>query len=147
MRGIPFPNSNIIFDSGNIDPEEAKKNAAKGDSAAQATAAYGGVYAGWQQVENAALAISESATLMLIPGRLCENGKPVPVDQDNFKQWAADLAKAGQQTYEMAKTKDLDKMIEAGGILTEACAACHEVYRDTPDQPKDRCTPPAAAAK
>jgi len=36
-------------------------------------------------------------------------------------------------------------MLEAGGTVTDACAACHEKYRDTQDV-KDRCTPQAAAA-
>ena len=37
------------------------------------------MYTGWQQVENAAVALSETANLIMIPGRLCENGLPVPI--------------------------------------------------------------------
>jgi len=25
--------------------------------------------------------------------------------------------------------------------VSDACAMCHEKYRDTPNQPADRCTP------
>ena len=37
---------------------------------------FGDVYGGWQSVENAALALAESANLLMIPGRMCSNGKP-----------------------------------------------------------------------
>jgi cytochrome c2 len=37
-------------------------------------------------------------------------------------------------------------MLEVGDAVTEACSACHEVYRDK-DNDADRCTPPAAPAK
>jgi hypothetical protein len=31
-------------------------------------------------------------------------------------------------------------MVEVSGTVSEACAACHEVYRDK-DDPKARCIP------
>lgn len=143
MRAIPFPNSNIIFDAGGEDPE-AKKKAAEGGKGggSSATQNYGNVYAGWQQVENAAKALSETANLLMIPGRMCENGKPAPTDREDFKKFVAQLADAGEVAYKAAQTKDLDKMLEAGGTVTEACSACHEVYRDKENN-ADRCTPPA----
>jgi hypothetical protein len=146
MQAIPFPNSNIIFDAGSEDPEAKRKAPESGGSAAGASAQYGNVYAGWQQVENSALALQETVNLIMIPGRMCQNGKPVPNDQDDFKKFAAGLADAGKAALDAAKSKDLDKMLEAGGTVTEACSACHEVYRDTPNQPADRCMPHAATA-
>jgi hypothetical protein len=144
MRGIPFPNSNIIFDTQTTDPGAAKKPA-EGGAAAGASAQYNSVYGGWQAVENAALAISETANLIMIPGRLCENGKPVPLDRDDYKKFAAGLADAGKAAYKAAQSKNIDAMVEASGTVSDACAACHEIYREKPDN-KDRCTPPAAAA-
>jgi hypothetical protein len=147
MRGIPFPNSNIIFDTQSLDPE-AEKNKKPGDPAAAvgASAQYNSVYGGWQAVENAALALQETANLITIPGRLCENGKPVPLGDEDYKKAAAGLIEAGKVAYKAAQSKSLDAMLEAGGTVTDACAACHEKYRDT-DNPADRCTPAAAAAK
>ena len=55
------------------------------------------------------------------------------------------VADAGEAAYKAALSKDLDQMLEVGGTVTEACAACHEVYRDKDDQ-AERCIPPAAAA-
>lgn len=142
MRGIPFPNSNIIFDTQTTDPGAAKK---PGESGAGASAQYNSVYGGWQAVENAALALEETANLITIPGRMCENGKPVPLNDEVYKKAAAGLVEAGKVAYKAAQSKNLDTMLEAGGTVTDACAACHEKYRDTQD-PKDRCTPQAAAA-
>jgi len=138
MRGVPFPNSNIIFDTQTTDPGAAQKPAEAG---APATQQYSGVYGGWQAVENAALALSETANLLLIPGRMCENGLPAPVDQPDFQKWAQGLAEAGQAAYKAAQSKNIDAMVEVSGTVSDACAACHEKYRDTPDQPKDRCMP------
>jgi len=138
MRGIPFPNSNIIFDTQSADPAAAQKPPEAG---APATQTFAGVYGGWQAVENAAIALQETANLLLIPGRMCENGRPAPVDQEDYKKWAQGLADAGAAAYKAAQSKNMDQMVEVSGTVSDACAACHEKYRDTPQQPKDRCIP------
>jgi hypothetical protein len=137
MRGIPFPASNIIFDTQSEDPGVAKKT---GDTARGATAAFSNVYGGWQAVENNALAIAETANLLIIPGRQCENGRPVPLDREDFRKFAAGLADAGNAAYKAAQSKNLDAMVEVSGTVSDACAACHEVYRDK-DDPMARCIP------
>ena len=142
MQAVAFPASNVLFDAQN---EEyfAKKEAAPGGASAGATAAYQNVYGGWTGVENAAIAISETANLLAIPGRMCRNGKPAPTDQDDYKKFTAQLAAAGEQALKAAQAKSVDQIVDVSGVVTEACAACHEVYRDKDDE-KDRCTPPAA---
>jgi|SRR5688572_14554843 hypothetical protein len=135
MRGIPFPASNLIFDTQSNDP--AAKPTESGGSGG-ATSAFSGVYGGWEAVENAALAISETANLIMIPGRLCQNGRPVPLDRADFQKFAQGLADAGQAALKAAQSKNLDAMVEVSGTVSDACAACHEVYRDKPDD-KDRC--------
>ncbi len=134
MQGIPFPASNLIFDTQSNDP--GAKPTEKGGSGA--TSAYAGVYGGWKAVENAALALSETANLIMIPGRLCENGRPVPLDRADFQKFTQGLADAGQAALKAAQSKNLDAMVEVSGTVSDACAACHEVYRDKPDN-KDRC--------
>lgn len=137
MRGIPFPASNIIFDTQTEDPAAEKKPS---EGSRGATATFSSVYGGWQAVENNALAIAETANLLLIPGRMCENGRPVPLDREDFRKYAAGLADAGNAAYKAAQSKDLDAMVEVSGTVSDACAACHEVYRDK-DDVKDRCIP------
>lgn len=138
MRAIPFPASNIIFDTQSEDPGKAKK---PGDAQSHnATASFSGVYGGWQAVENNALALAETANLLLVPGRMCENGRPAPVDNADFRKFAAGLADAGKAAYKAAQSKNLDAMVDVSGTVADACAACHEVYRDKDDN-KNRCIP------
>jgi len=138
MRGIPFPNSNIIFDTQSADP--GAPPAAEAGAGATASQQFNAVYGGWQAVENAALALSETANLLTVPGRMCENGRPAPIDQADFQMWAQGLADAGQAAYKAAQSKNLDAMVEVSGTVSDACAACHEKYRDKEDV-KDRCIP------
>src|SRR5581483_559834 len=87
MRGILFPSSNIIFNVQLNDPGAPVKPGAPGagsNTAFSWTDWGAGIYTGWQIVDYAAVAIAESAPLMLTPGRRCENGRPVPVDRPDW---------------------------------------------------------------
>jgi hypothetical protein len=139
MRGILFPNSNLIFDAQSNDPGAPKKEGASGGGA---SAAFANVYSGWQMVEGAAVALAEAPDLILKPGRLCSNGKPVPVDRPDFIKFAQGLREAGIATLAAAKEKSQDKVIEVTDKVADACANCHEVYRDKgPAGDPARCTP------
>jgi hypothetical protein len=142
MRGIPFPNSNIIFDTQTKDPAAPTTAIDKSSTAAAggATGVYSSVYSGWQQVENSAIAVAETANLIMIPGRKCENGLPVPLEQDDYRKAAQGLADAGLAAYKAAQSKNLEAMVELSGTISDACAACHEKYRDVPPG-KMRCVP------
>ena len=139
MRGIPFPASNIIFDMQSNDPGKPAKPS---DTGGNASSQYGGIaaYAGWNAVENAGVAIQETANLIMIPGRKCGNGQPVPNDQEDFKKWAQGLVDAGAASYKAAQSKNMDQMVEVSGTVADACAACHEKYRDKEDLTM-RCIP------
>lgn len=137
MRAIPFPSSNLIFDTQTTDPGVPRKPAAPG---AGATESFSGVYGGWQAVENAALALTETGNLLLVPGRMCENGRPAPLDREDYRRFAQGLVDAGNAAYKAAQSKNLDAMVEVSGTVSDACAACHEIYRDK-DDPQQRCIP------
>lgn len=145
MQAIPFPASNIIFDAGNEDPEAAQKEGAD-PAASGAQDRYSSLYGGWTEVENASLALAETANLLRVPGRMCRNGRPAPIEQENWQRFTQGLADAGLASYKAALTKNLDEMLIVGGTVTEACAACHEVYRDVPNE-EDRCMVPAATSE
>ena len=133
MRGILFPNSNILFDVQSIDPDNPPPVAAGGG----ATATFSGIYAGWQVVENAAIALGEAANLITIPGRLCENGRPVPLSQPNWAQFTQQLKDAADVMLVAARARDQEAASDATNDVAEACFVCHEVYRDA----EPRCTP------
>jgi len=140
MRGILFPNSNLIFDAQSNDPGAPKKT--EGATGGGASATFSNVYTGWQVVENAAVALAEATDLILKPGRLCSNGKPAPVQRADYIKFAQGLREAGRATLEAAKTKSQDKVIEVTDKVADACANCHEVYRDKgPAGSPARCTP------
>jgi len=140
MRGIYFPNSNLIFDVQKNDPGAPKK---KTESTGSATDTYGGAYTGWEVVENAAIALTDGVDLLLTPGRLCQNGKPVPSRQADFQKFARDMRKAGLAVLDAAHTKNQEKVSDATNDLADACSNCHEVYRDKgPADSPARCSIP-----
>jgi cytochrome c556 len=127
MRSILFPNSNLIFATQTTEPAEVGK--VFDVSPAYPGNSFSGKYMGWQVVENAALALVESADL-LTSARPCENGRPAPVQAADWKMYVEGLRAAGRNAYAAARTKDQDKMLETSEVLAEACADCHRVYRE-----------------
>ena len=70
MRGIMFPNSNILFTVQTHDPGEKKKAGDATFNGGFNWAMWGNdLYSGWDIVDYAAIALAESAPLMLTPGR------------------------------------------------------------------------------
>ena len=131
MRGILFPNSNVIFSAQTQDPGAVKKDA-DGTSSVNPLA---GMYGGWQAIENSGLAIAESANLLTIPGRACSNRKPAPVQNADWQQFVRGLRDAGMAAYKAGQSKNMDMVIEAADTMTTACMNCHDVYREkTPAQ-------------
>src|SRR5262249_15089522 len=142
MRGMFFPNSNLIFDVQQNDPGAPKKPTEGGGSA---TSTYGNAYSGWEIVENAAVALTDGVDLILTPGRSCQNGKPVPVQRADFQKFARDMRAAGLAVLQAARTRNQEKVSDATNTLADACSNCHQVYRDKgPADSPARCTPPAA---
>ena len=131
MRGILFPNSNVIFSAQTQDPAGVKKDA----DATASVNPLAGMYGGWEAIENSGLAIAESANLLTLPGRVCSNGKPVPVGNADWQQFVSGLRDAGMAAYKAGQSKNMDKVVEAADTVTTACMNCHDVYREkTPKQ-------------
>ena len=72
----------------------------------------------------------------------------VPNDQEDFQKWAAALAAVGAEVTKFAEAKNYneDAIIELTGKVSDACANCHDKYRNTPKEPEDRCMVSAPAA-
>ena len=144
MRGILFPNSNIIFDAQSNDPGKPPDPKEKGTGSA--TALYSSTYGGWEAVENASIALGEAANLVSLPGRSCANGKPVPLNDPTFQKGLAALREASGVAYKAAQAKNQDQVLDAADKVTMACATCHDVYRDVqvdgkPAGIEARCNP------
>ena len=135
MRGIIFPNSNVVFFAQSKDPAAVKPPA----DPSTATDPLSDTYGGWVAVENSAIALSEAANLLTISGRLCSNGRPVPLKNPDWPKFVAGLRAAGMTAYKAAQTKDQDKMLDASDAVSKACFNCHTRYRDVAGGDKDRC--------
>ena len=68
------------------------------------------MYPGWLAVDQAAVAITETAPLLLTPGRRCQNGKPVPVDRADWKQYVAALADVGRLAHRASQARNFDAL-------------------------------------
>lgn len=130
MRGILYPASNVIFAAQSDDPAAIKPAADASTSPNPLTSVYGG----WTAVENAGIAIAEAANLLTIPGRQCANGKPAPIQNADWRMWVQELRDAGMATYKAAQAKNQDAILEAAGVVSEACSHCHDKYREVPNR-------------
>jgi hypothetical protein len=104
MRGILFPNSNVVFSAQSDDPAAVKQ---AGDPAA-ATDPLASAYGGWEAVANSAIALKEATRLLEVP-RSCSNGKPAPIQAVTWKKGLAQLREAGQAAYKAAQAKNQDQ--------------------------------------
>jgi hypothetical protein len=132
MRGILFPNANMIFNVQTHDPSEKKSDADNSNSKDGINWVTWGanLYSPWELVDYAAVTLAESAPLMLTPGRQCENGKPVPVNDPDWIKFTQELAEAGKTAYKAAQTRNQEAVSDVSSVISDACSHCHQVFRD-----------------
>ena len=134
MKGIVYPNSNVIFFAQSENPADVPP--AKDPS--MATNPLASSYGRWEAVENSALAIAEAASLLSIPGRKCSNGLAVPIRNADWPKLVQGLRDAGMASYKAAQSKNQDNILMAADVMTTACANCHDKYRERQNL-ADRC--------
>ena len=125
MQSLFFPQSNVVFSTQRQDPATVQRAAEPSGSSDPLT----GVFGGWTAVENAALTLIDGADLLMTPGRMCSNGKPVPLTSPDWANLVNQLRDAGRVAYQAAQSKNTDKMFEASDVLNVACSNCHNKYR------------------
>lgn len=135
MRAVMFPNSNIIFAAQSTNPADVKPAA----DPSTATDPLAGTYGKWAAVENAGIALAEGANLLTIPGRMCQNGKPVPMQNPDWPKLVQGLRDAGMAAYKAGQSKSQDNVLMAADAVVTACSNCHDKYREKPGGEKDRC--------
>lgn len=133
MRGTLYPASNVLFAAQDQNPADVPR--AKDPN--MTTDPLASVFGRWEAVENSALAIAEVANLLMLPGRKCANGVDVPLRNADWTKFTQELREAGMTAYAAAQTKNQEKMIDAAGVMTAACANCHKKYREK--KLADRC--------
>jgi S-disulfanyl-L-cysteine oxidoreductase SoxD len=127
MRGVTFPNANIIFNTQLYDPGKTKP---KMPTPYDYVLWGGTVYYGWQAVDQAVLALKETTPLFLLPGRKCQNGRPVPVQNADFQQYTHDLVTFTDELWKAVQSRKQETVSDLSEKLNDTCANCHKVYRD-----------------
>jgi mono/diheme cytochrome c family protein len=133
MRGIFFPNSNLIFTVQTHDPgaPAPPRPAGSQPDAGFSWVDWGaGIYGGWQLVDNAAIALADASPLMLTPGLRCENGRPAPVTDPDWIRFTEQMIAVARRTYQASQSRNQETVSDITGDLSDACAACHQAYRD-----------------
>jgi Cytochrome C' len=110
MAGISLPKSNSVFDVTKHAPKDEME---------------------WIAVQTDAAILAEVGNLILTPGRLKENGQPVPPTAD-FRKHVAALVEAAKGAHKAALKKDADAVFAACEPLYQACFGCHQAYRFCP---------------
>ncbi len=135
MRGILYPASNVVFAAQSTDPATVKQES----DPSTATDPLASSYGGWVAVSNAGIALAESANLLTIPGRMCQNGKPAPIQNADWKMWVEELRSAGMTAYKAGLAKNMDAVLEAADVMSTACQNCHDKYREVAGGIPARC--------
>jgi mono/diheme cytochrome c family protein len=132
MRGVFFPNSNLIFTVQTRDPAAPvpPPSPAAGGAGFSVFEWGQGIYTGWPVIENAAAALADASPMMLAPGLRCENGRLAPVTDADWIRFTDDMVAIAKRTYRLAQTRNQEAVSEFTGDLSDACAACHRAYRD-----------------
>ena len=126
MRGVLYPAANVVFFPQSENPETVKQAPDPGMATDPLTSTFGG----WQAVENASLALAESANLLLVPGRTCANGVPAPVTDPEWVKFVGEVRDAGLQAYKLAQAKDREKLSDYSETISNSCGHCHRKWRD-----------------
>jgi len=75
----------------------------------------------WTELQGKALAVAESANLLMMPGRAR--------DQDRWMADAKLMLDAGRAAYRAARAKDVAGLEAVNDALYESCTSCHQHYR------------------
>jgi S-disulfanyl-L-cysteine oxidoreductase SoxD len=128
MRAIAFYNSNIVFNLQVKSPADFPK---KSMPVPYDAIEWGyTIYQGWLLVDQAAVALTETAPLLLTPGRRCQNGLPVPLDRADWKPYVEDVVRVGTKIYAASKARNYEALKPLSDELNTTCLNCHKVYRD-----------------
>jgi len=130
MEGIYFPDSNLIFDAQIQDPE-GPPDPFPLDAGPRRP--FEGIYGGWEAVENAALALAATSGVLLEPGRVCSNGVPAPVQNEDWVRWVGDMREAALAAYVAAQHRSQEELVDVSNALYVTCLDCHNRYRGPED--------------
>jgi hypothetical protein len=98
---------------------------------------------GWQQARNAAVALAESANVLMIPDRPVaapdkaagegelspqEIGALIETSHGAWVGYARSLHEVAMQTIEAIDARDAEKLADIGGTMDAVCQGCHKQF-------------------
>jgi hypothetical protein len=151
MRGVFFPAANMLFNVQTHDPALKKPDNSPNPKVFDWVQWGSNLYSGWEDVDYAAAALAEATPSLLTPGRTCANGTPVPVDRADWIKYTKGMLDVARKSYAAAKARNQEAVSDLTGDMSDACLACHRVFRDRrppgvgrgePGEQALRCTAP-----
>ena len=141
MRGIYFPNANLIYDVQQNDPGAPKK---KSDGSGSSTDTYcEHVLRLGDRRERGDRAHRRRRSDPEARDARARTASRCPLQQADFQKFARNMRAAGRVALQAARTRNQEKVSDATNNIADACVGCHEVYRDKgPADSPARCTPP-----
>ena len=128
MRGVLYPAANVVFASQLENAGEVK--VPPGVDPNMSTDPLTSTFGGWTAIENAALALAESANLLQIPDRKCANGVVAPIKDPAWGAFVEELRGASMKAYDAARAKgDQEKMLAISEVVSNSCTNCHRRFR------------------
>ena len=103
MRGVLYPAANVVFSAPSDNPAEIKL--VPGHDPDMSTDPLTSTFGGWTAVENAALALAESANLLAIEGRRCSTGVVAPTKDSVWAGYVRDMRAAAMKGHAAATAK------------------------------------------
>jgi mono/diheme cytochrome c family protein len=148
MRGVFFPNANLIFTVQELEPKDLPPQPQANKPGGLTIFEWGQeVYTGWPVVENAAVALADASTIMLAPGLRCENGRLAPNSEPDWIQFTDRMIGVAKRTYRLAETRNKEAVSDYTTDLSNACNACHLVYRDVGGRGRSGANAPGGTAR
>ena len=98
---------------------------------------------GWQEARNAAVALAESANVLMIPDRPVaapdkvagegelspqEIGELIETNRDAWVAYSRSLHELSMQTIQAIDARDPEKLADLGGSMDAVCQACHKQF-------------------
>jgi cytochrome c556 len=74
----------------------------------------------WDNVRNHAMMLAEAGNLLMMPPRAKDGGE--------WMQRAQELVDTATVALRAAEAKNVDQLLQVGGVIDEACENCHKKY-------------------
>ncbi len=139
MRGIFFPNSNLVFTIQEVEAKDIPPSPPPSRPDGLTIFDWGQMlYTGWPAVENSAAALADASLLLTQPGLRCENGRAAPITEPDWIRFTDRMVSVAKRTYRLAQSQDKEALSAYTLDLSNACNACHSVYRDNTGRGRGR---------